>query len=82
MERKKQQAQNEEGSTPNKSKPPPEAPEKQETEAERKIKTLFLKETSKIVVKNLEEYRASIKSKEDFKALAKKVKQIYFASII
>ena len=74
QERKKQ-AQNEEGSTPNKSKPAAAASKasEEETEAERKIKTLFLKETSKIVVKSLEEYRAAIKSKEDFKYLAKKV---------
>ena len=75
QERKKQAAQNEEGSTPNKSKPAAasKAASEEETEAERKIKTLFLKETSKIVVKSLEEYRAAIKSKEDFKYLAKKV---------
>merc|ERR1712203_1087197 len=73
QERKKQ-AQNEEGSTPNKSKPAAALKaSEEETEAERKIKTLFLKETSKIVVKSLEEYRAAIKSKEDFKYLAKKV---------
>ena len=73
QERKKQ-AQNEEGSTPNKSKPAAASKaSEEETEAERKIKTLFLKETSKIVVKSLEEYRAAIKSKEDFKYLAKKV---------
>ena len=76
QERKKQKAENEEGSTPNKSKPAAasKAASEEETEAERKIKTLFLKETSKIVVKSLEEYRAAIKSKEDFKYLAKKVK--------
>ena len=75
QERKKQaQNQNEEGSTPNKSKPAAASKaSEEETEAERKIKTLFLKETSKIVVKSLEEYRAAIKSKEDFKYLAKKV---------
>ena len=74
QERKKQAAQNEEGSTPNKSKPAAASKaSEEETEAERKIKTLFLKETSKIVVKSLEEYRAAIKSKEDFKYLAKKV---------
>merc|ERR1712165_42005 len=49
------------------------------TEAERKIKTLFLKETSKVVVKNLEEHRAAIKSKEDFKYLAKKLTHMTMA---
>lgn len=47
------------------------------SEQERKFKAGFLKETSKVVVKILEEYRredvAKIKSKEDFKNLAKKV---------
>merc|ERR1712173_573118 len=48
-----QKEQNEESSTPNKSKQvsAQEATDGNETEAERKIKTLFLKETSKIVLK-------------------------------
>lgn len=48
-----------------------------DSEQERKWKAVFLKETSKVVVKILEDYRredvAKIKSKEDFKNLAKKV---------
>merc|ERR1711874_462994 len=83
QERRKQvlKEQNEESSTPNKSKQvaAQEATENNETEAERKIKTLFLKETSKIVVKSLEEYRAAIKSKEDFKYLAKKLTHMIMA---
>merc|ERR1712083_623922 len=83
QERRKQvlKEQNEESSTPNKSKQVAalEATENNETEAERKIKTLFLKETSKIVVKSLEEYRAAIKSKEDFKYLAKKITHMIMA---
>jgi len=76
-----QKEQNEESSTPNKSKQvaAQEATDGNETEAERKIKTLFLKETSKIVVKSLEEYRAAIKSKEDFKYLAKKLTHMIMA---
>merc|ERR1712083_377365 len=76
-----QEQQNEESSTPNKSKqvPAQEATDSNETDAERKIKTLFLKETSKIVVKSLEEYRAAIKSKEDFKYLAKKITHMIMA---
>merc|ERR1712008_637297 len=81
QERKKQaQNQNEEGPTPNKSKPAAASKaSEEETEAERKIKTLFLKETSKIVVKSLEEYRAAIKSKEDFRYLAKKLTHMTMA---
>ena len=48
-----------------------------DTETERKFKAAFLKEISKVVVKVLEEYRntetSKIKTKEDFKNLAKKV---------
>jgi len=84
QERRKQaqrEQQTEESSTPNKSKqvPAQEATDSNETDAERKIKTLFLKETSKIVVKSLEEYRAAIKSKEDFKYLAKKLTHMIMA---
>ena len=54
------------------------------SEVERKIKDRFLKETSKVVVKVLDPYRrddasvAKIKTIEDFKHLAKKVKKIDF----
>lgn len=57
---------------------PISAPADTSSEVERKFKAVFLKETSKVVVKILEEYRkdetAKIKTKEDFKNLAKKVK--------
>ena len=66
--------------TPNKSKEATtEDSSENDTEAERKIKALFLKETSKVVVKNLEEHRAVIKSKDDFKHLAKKLTHMTMA---
>ena len=55
------------------------------SEAEKKLKVIFLKEASKVVVKVLEEYRkdetAKIKTKEDFKYLAKKVRKSYRLSL-
>ena len=55
------------------------------SEVARKIKEKFLKETSKVVVKILDPYRrddatvAKIKNVEDFKHLAKKVRNYYYS---
>ena len=55
------------------------------SEVARKIKEKFLKETSKVVVKILDPYRrddatvAKIKNVEDFKHLAKKVRNNYYS---